>query len=251
MISITSIQQFVDLLASAGDRLVICEFYGQWCGACKGVYPKVSQLMREHPDAVLAKLDFDQTKPIAKAMGVRVLPYFALYRGAEGKVDAFSASLSKIDRLRSALDRWDAPRCLLPGLGPEGRSGKADGIGGKPLEDVLPANAGEEALNKVFEPHVRPMADLLGHAEPEAWREAIIAGSSAKHTDGLGRDLEHCSTATVVSYANMSGGGGGEAGKVSTPEASDPARAALAGAHVLKPTALQVSRGGEPKKGDE
>lgn len=36
-----------------------------------------------------------------------------MYRGAEGQVDAFSASLSKIQRLRDALAIHNAPRCSL------------------------------------------------------------------------------------------------------------------------------------------
>lgn len=28
--------------ADAGDNLVIVDFYGQWCGACRALYPKVS-----------------------------------------------------------------------------------------------------------------------------------------------------------------------------------------------------------------
>lgn len=30
------------LQADAGDNLVIVDFYGQWCGACRALYPKVS-----------------------------------------------------------------------------------------------------------------------------------------------------------------------------------------------------------------
>ncbi len=33
-------------------------------------------------------------------MGVKVLPYFQFFRGAEGKVDQFSCTVSKIQRFR-------------------------------------------------------------------------------------------------------------------------------------------------------
>lgn len=96
MVTIKSIQHFVDLLASAGDKLVIVEFYGKWCGACKGVYPKLCKIIEGRDDIIVAKIDFDENKPIAKAMNVRVLPFFVFYRGADGKLDAFSASLVRV-----------------------------------------------------------------------------------------------------------------------------------------------------------
>lgn len=137
MVTITSIQQFVDLLASAGDRLVIVEFFGTWCGACKGVYPKLCKILEEHPDVILAKVDFDSNKPIAKAMGVRVLPYFMFYRGADGRLDAFSASLSKVHKLREAIEAHTSPRCQL---------GEAKGA---------------EEFADFFKPRVRPLGDLM------------------------------------------------------------------------------------------
>ena len=41
----------------------------------------------------------------------QVLPYFHFYRGAEGRVAAFSASVSKIQRLR--YEGPDAVACVL------------------------------------------------------------------------------------------------------------------------------------------
>lgn len=42
MIDIHSTQDFLDALSQAGDRLVIVEFYGTWCGSCRALYPKVT-----------------------------------------------------------------------------------------------------------------------------------------------------------------------------------------------------------------
>jgi len=137
-VKITGIQHLVDLLANAGDKLVIVEFYGTWCGACKGVYPKLCKLIDGRDDIILAKVDFDQNKPIAKAMGVRVLPYFNFYRGADGKLDSFSASLSKVDRLRAAIAQHSAERCQLG------------------------ENRGAEEFTEYFKPRQRPLGDIMG-----------------------------------------------------------------------------------------
>jgi hypothetical protein len=36
------VQQLVDAMAGAGERLVIIDFFAPWCAACKALYPKAS-----------------------------------------------------------------------------------------------------------------------------------------------------------------------------------------------------------------
>lgn len=49
---------------------------------------------------------------MCKSLGVKMLPYFHLYRGQRGKLSQFTASISKVQRLRDAIakntgDAWD------------------------------------------------------------------------------------------------------------------------------------------------
>lgn len=37
------------LQATAGDRLVIVDFFAPWCAACKGIHPKVGAALRRMP----------------------------------------------------------------------------------------------------------------------------------------------------------------------------------------------------------
>jgi hypothetical protein len=39
--AVHSTQEFLAALSAAGDTLVVCHFYAQWCGACKALHPKV------------------------------------------------------------------------------------------------------------------------------------------------------------------------------------------------------------------
>jgi len=120
MREIGSIQELVDALADAGDRLVIVDIFAPWCGACKALYPKLCKMMTEHEeDAILLKVNFEETKDMCKTMGIKVLPYFHLYRGGEGRVAAFSCTISKISRLKEAIDLYTAPFCSMeesPGI---------------------------------------------------------------------------------------------------------------------------------------
>ena len=98
-----SMDAFLGELQRAGDALVVVDFYARWCGACRALYPKLCKLAAENPDAVFLKVEFDDNKDMCRSMGVKVLPFFHVYRGKDGKVASFSASVSKVHRLRDAL----------------------------------------------------------------------------------------------------------------------------------------------------
>lgn len=117
MREINNVQQFVDELADTGDNLVIVDFFAKWCHACRALFPKLCQICRDNPDLKVLKVDWDENKDIAKPLGVRVLPYFQMYRGAEGKVAEFSCSVAKVQRMRDAINANQAARCSL-GLNP-------------------------------------------------------------------------------------------------------------------------------------
>ncbi|KAG1677433.1 hypothetical protein FOA52_001888 [Chlamydomonas sp. UWO 241] len=119
MRSVDSIQELVDELADAGDKLVIVEFYAPWCNACKALYPKLCKIMDENVDDIrFLKVCFEDNKEMCKTLGVRVLPYFKLYQGAQGKVDEFSCSISKLQRFKDAVASYNGGICSLETMSP-------------------------------------------------------------------------------------------------------------------------------------
>lgn len=105
MVDINSMQQFVDELSNAGDRLVIVEFYSRGCSGCRSLYPKLCKIAREHPEIIFLKINFDDNTEICKALNVRMLPLFFVYR-AQGHLESFSCTISKIQRLRDAIAKY-------------------------------------------------------------------------------------------------------------------------------------------------
>ncbi|KAG2455032.1 hypothetical protein HYH02_000857 [Chlamydomonas schloesseri] len=119
MRDINSIQELVDALSDAGDRLVIVEFYAQWCNACRALFPKICKIMAENPDVLFLKVNFDDNRDACRTLSVKVLPFFHFYRGAEGRVAAFSATISKLQLFKDAVETYSAAFCSLeptPGL---------------------------------------------------------------------------------------------------------------------------------------
>lgn len=105
MREIFSTDDFVDALTKAGDKLVLVDFFSIGCRACKAMYPKVCQLAAENPDMVILKVNFYDNDSLCRNLKVNILPFFHFYRGGEGRLDAFSCSLSKVQKLRKAAEK--------------------------------------------------------------------------------------------------------------------------------------------------
>lgn len=112
---IHTVQELVDELgaASRNDQLVVLEFFAPWCRSCRALFPKMKQLCAENDNVLFLAVNFDDSKSLVRGLNVKVLPYFHFYRGAEGRVAEFPASVSKIAKLREAIEDFKSDRCFL------------------------------------------------------------------------------------------------------------------------------------------
>ncbi|OVA08452.1 Thioredoxin [Macleaya cordata] len=136
MIDIHSTQDFLNALSQAGEKLVIVEFYGTWCGSCRALFPKLCRIAQENPDILFLKVNFDENKPMCKSLNVKVLPYFHFYRGADGELESFSCSLAKFQKLKDAIAKHNTARCSI---------GPPKGVGDVNLPEFSPAPKDEPA----------------------------------------------------------------------------------------------------------
>jgi hypothetical protein len=74
---------------------------------------QLCQLASDHPEVEFIKVDFDENKPMCKSLNVKFLPFFHFYRGAEGKLDAFSCSLSKVGEIILLYSTMPFMFCLI------------------------------------------------------------------------------------------------------------------------------------------
>lgn len=108
-----STQEFLNILSTAGEKLVVVEFYATWCGSCRALYPKLCQIAEENPDVVFAKVGLEANRSLCKSLNIKVLPFFHFYRGSEGRLDAFSCYLTKLHKLRDAIALHNTDRCSI------------------------------------------------------------------------------------------------------------------------------------------
>ncbi len=72
-------QQFNDLLKT--DKLVLIDFYADWCGPCKKMKPSLDEISTEMKDKIIVvRINADDNQALCKALQIDALPTLQLYK---------------------------------------------------------------------------------------------------------------------------------------------------------------------------
>ena len=89
--------------ALKSDKLVMVDFWAEWCGPCRMVGPHVEELSKEYDGkAVVGKVNVDLHGGIAAQFGVRNIPTIVFLKNGE-LVDKVVGAVPK-DQLAEKLD---------------------------------------------------------------------------------------------------------------------------------------------------
>lgn len=73
-----------DTETAAEDKVVVLDFWAQWCGPCRMVGPIIDQLSEEYKDqAIIGKVDVDNNPETSMKFGVRNLPTILFIKNGE------------------------------------------------------------------------------------------------------------------------------------------------------------------------
>ena len=134
-----------DVVDPSQTKLVILDFWAEWCGPCKALTPMLEKVAAEYADkgVILAKLNVDEEQFIAGQFQVRSIP--TVYAMFQGQPVADLTSARTESQLKQALDQ------LLEQLPVQGGDAAQNGAEGgpqapKPEEIAQFVTMGETAL---------------------------------------------------------------------------------------------------------
>jgi putative thioredoxin len=102
----TAVEDFRrDVVEPSMTKLVIIDFWAEWCGPCKALTPLLEKVAAAYADrgVVLAKIDTDKNKFIAQQFQIRTIPTVYAMHGGQLVADMTSARTES--QLRVILDQ--------------------------------------------------------------------------------------------------------------------------------------------------
>ena len=86
---------YKELLAQA--KLVVVDFWAEWCGPCRSIAPYVDELATEYEGkAIIGKYNVDDDNALSSEMGIRNIPTILFFKGGK-LVDKQVGASSKAD----------------------------------------------------------------------------------------------------------------------------------------------------------
>ena len=84
------------------DKIVLLDFYADWCGPCRMVSPIVDEIANERDDVLVGKINVDEEEALASEFGVFSIPTLVVMK--DGKIVEQSAGAKPKARILAMLD---------------------------------------------------------------------------------------------------------------------------------------------------
>jgi len=93
-------EDFDHFLKEAGSKLVVIDFYAEWCGPCKMIGPAVLKMADEFKDVCFAKVNVDENSETAEEEDITAMPTFKFYKNGS-QVDYLTGA--NVEKLREKI----------------------------------------------------------------------------------------------------------------------------------------------------
>lgn len=100
-VTLENFQQVI--LEGSKSKLVVIDFWADWCEPCKQLMPVLEKIAADYPnDLVLAKIDCEAQQQLAAQFGIRSLPTVAIFKDGQA-LDGF-AGVEPESAIRARLE---------------------------------------------------------------------------------------------------------------------------------------------------
>lgn len=72
-----------DSIVRKSDKVVLVDFYADWCGPCRMFLPIVEEFASERDDVLVVKVNVDSEPELAREFGVFSIPTIAIIKDGE------------------------------------------------------------------------------------------------------------------------------------------------------------------------
>ena len=85
------------------EKVVLLDFYADWCGPCRMVGPVIEEIAKEREDIVVGKVNVDEENELAGEFGVFSIPTLVVMK--DGKVVAQEAGAKPKAQILALLEK--------------------------------------------------------------------------------------------------------------------------------------------------
>ena len=64
-------------------KVILLDFYADWCGPCKMIAPLIEEIASEREDIIVAKVNVDTATNLAIEFGISVIPTLVVVKNGE------------------------------------------------------------------------------------------------------------------------------------------------------------------------
>ncbi|KAG2394258.1 hypothetical protein C9374_004022 [Naegleria lovaniensis] len=96
---VTSDDEFRGYLRNSTGKLVVVDFFAEWCGPCQMAKPIFEEFASRYSNVVFLKVDVDKHNGIAQKEGVQGMPTFIFYKNNTKLTSVVGMDMQKVERL--------------------------------------------------------------------------------------------------------------------------------------------------------
>lgn len=74
-------ENFKEIISS--NKLVIVDFWADWCGPCKFMEPIIEELARKYEDVIFGKVNVDEESVLAQRFNIMSIPTFLIFKNGK------------------------------------------------------------------------------------------------------------------------------------------------------------------------